>query len=442
MISSACKPRVLYTIPELHSVTCLLTRKHYHPVTQYATSYGHSADEHLHHLLLQLQARTNSQTLNAVLPLHALVITIGSYARQPIFFNNNIMSLYLSFGELSKARKLFDRMSERNVVSYNTMITAYSHQWEVELAWDMFYGMRDCGFVPTQATFSSLLSCAALDTCRGCMLHALMLKNGLFHSDAYAGTALLVMFGRHECLKEAVCVFKELPRKSLITWNSMISLLGSHGFVEESMFLFQELMRSIYGFSGSTLVSLLSGLMCEKDLGLGEQLHGLAVKGGLDYEVSVSNTLLNMYVKCAGDELVAKMFRDMPLQDVVSYNTLIGAFAKALGHHGYAVEALERFRAMELQGIKPDGVTFVAVLSACRHGGLVEEGMELFSGIENASKVKPEMDHYRGAVDLLARSGRLKEAEQLIASMPFPPDALIWRSFFGGCRRQGIVNAF
>ncbi|KAK9284332.1 hypothetical protein L1049_023503 [Liquidambar formosana] len=718
-------------------------------------------------LLQLLEACSRVRSLDATKCLHALTITMDYNSAQPIYLNNNIMSFYASLGELLVARKVFKEMPQRNVVSYNTMIGAYSRDGNVREAWELFFEMRGCEFGPTQFTFGGLLSCTSLDLCRGYQLQALILKNGLFYADAISGTALLGLLGRHGCVDELLRVFDDMPRKSLVTWNSIISLVGLHGFFEESMFLFRELMRGEAALSECSFMGVLSGFVWERDLEVGEQIHGLVIKNGLDYQVPVANSLINMYVKCSSIFLAEKMFEGLPVRDVVSWNTIIGALAKgerpsnalelflkmsedeifpnqttfvsvvnsftslgiplygefihakiiknnfesdvfvgsalvnfyakcdkledahhcfdeifvknvvswnalivgysnkfspisvsllqemlrlgyhpdefsfsavlksslvlelqqlhclvirmgyhqneyvlnslitsyarngllsdaltfvtasntalsvvssnviagvynrtgqyhktqelftlleepdivswniliaacarngdyqelfelfkhmqmaqiypdnytfvsllsvcaklcnlalggsihgliiktnfkccdtfvcnvlvdmygkcgsvessvkifseimdknliswtalisALGLHGYVHEALKMFTEMELLGFKPDGVAFIAALSACRHGGLVKEGMELFGRMKRSCEVEPEMDHYHCVVDLLARYGHLKEAEQLIGSMPFPPNALIWRSFLEGCNRVRAVE--
>lgn len=692
---------------------------------------------------------------------------MGSNSTQPIFINNNIISNYESLGYLSVARKVFDKMPQRSIVSYNTMVRAYCCNGSVEAAWEIFKEMRTCGFELTQFTFGSLFSCASLDLDRGFYLQGLVIKSGLLYADAFAGTALLGLFGRHGCLEEAIRVFDEIPQKNLVTWNSMISLFGQNGLSEECILMFRELMGTELTLSEYSFVGILSGFVCEQDLVLGEQIHGLLIKSGFEFVVFVANPLMNMYGKCSGSYLAEKLFEEMPFRDIVSWNTIIGAqarndrpgralelffkiymsdclpnkttfvsainccaalqtpvygefihakiiknmfetdvfvssalvdfyakcdrmqdahccfdeinekslvswnalmlgysnrgcstsllllqemiqlgyrpnevsfsiitksssvlelqqlhsliikmgyhqneyvssslitsFAKnglvsdasllvsntnmplsavpsniiagvynrtdqyhktqelfslleepdmvswniliaacsrngdykevfelfqhmqiaqvrpdnytyvsllsvctklcnlalgsslhaliiktnftccdtfvcnilidmygkcgsllsavkifnettdknviswtalfsSLGLHGYAHEALERFREMEMAGFKPDGVALIAVLSACRHVGLVKEGMELFGEMKWKYGVEPDMDHYVIMVDLLARCGDLKEAERLIAGMPFPPNALIWRSFLEGCKRQRTIE--
>lgn len=270
------------------------------------------------------------------------------------------MSMYASFGELPVARKVFEKMPERTVVSYNTLIGAYSRCGYVKEAWKMFSKMRGAfGFEPTQFTFGRLLSCETLDISKGIQLHALVVKDGLFYADAFVGTALLGLYGRQGWLDEAVCAFEDMPCKSLVTYNSMLTLLGRHGLVESSLFLFRELMRMEAALSESTLVGVLSGFSCKQDLEFGEQVHSLVMKVGLDCQVPVLNSLVNMYVKCAGIWDAEKMFEEVPLRDVVTWNTIIGAVAKS----ERPGRAFEHFSKMFIGGVLPNSTTYVSLIN-------------------------------------------------------------------------------
>ncbi|XP_043699110.1 pentatricopeptide repeat-containing protein At3g58590-like [Telopea speciosissima] len=181
-----------------------------------------------------------------------------------------------------------------------------------------------------------------------------------------------------------------------------------------------------------TVMSLLS--ICSKlnSLALASSVHGFIIKNEVRCcDVFVCNVLIDMYSKCGSFGSAVKVFNQMRERNLISWTALISA----LGIHGYAHEALKSFREMELLGFKPDKVAFIAVLSACRHGGLVEEGMKLFRCMKQMYGVEPEMDHYECVVDLLSRFGYLQEAGQLISRMPFQPNAIIWRSFLAGCNR-------
>ncbi|KAK4342297.1 hypothetical protein RND71_038113 [Anisodus tanguticus] len=241
------------------------------------------------------------------------------------------------------------------------MISAYSRNGCLLEAWELLTEMRGCGYVPNQFTFGGLLGCECLDIIQGFQLQALAEKLGLFYIDAFTGTALLGLLGRQGCLDEAMQVFDEMPKRNLVTLNCMISLLGQYECVEESVIVFRKLIRSGMGPSESTFVGILSGFVGELGLVLGEQVHGVVVKNGLNFAVSVSNSLINMYAKCSDIRMAEKMFEGVPVKDVVSWNTMVSAIAK-----GERVEkALVVFMKMCVSGVLPNDTTYVSVLNCC-----------------------------------------------------------------------------
>ncbi|XP_019055330.1 PREDICTED: pentatricopeptide repeat-containing protein At3g58590 isoform X2 [Nelumbo nucifera] len=305
------------------------------------------------------QVCSRSRSLDATKCLHALTITMGT--DQPVFVNNNLVSLYASLGELPIARNLFERMPERNAVSYNTIITAHTRNGLGEEAWELFSQMMASEFSPTQYTFGSLLSLPSLDLQQGFQLQSLILKTGLICADAFSGTALLGLFGRHGSLEEASKLFEEMPRRNIVTWNSLISAFSQWGSAEDSMILFRELLSKNILPSEYSFVGVLSGVGRVTDFKSGEQIHGLVIKFGSIFYPSVANSLLSMYVKCYGTCLAAKVFEDVLFRDVVSWNVIIGAF---IGDKR-PEKALELFLTMILQGFLPSQTTFVNAICSC-----------------------------------------------------------------------------
>ncbi|XP_059665077.1 pentatricopeptide repeat-containing protein At3g58590 [Cornus florida] len=384
-----------------------------------------------HQLLVQLLHEfSRERSLDATKSIHALTITLGSSSPQSIFLNNNIMSVYESLGELSFARKLFDEMPQRNVVSYNTMICAYSRHGNVDDAWKLLLEMRAIGFEPTQFTFGGLLSCASLDLRRGFMLQAMIMKTGLMCADAFAGTALFGLFSRHGCFDEALRSFEEMPLKNLVTWNSMISLFGHHGLAEDCILLFRELMRTEVVLSEYSFVGVLSGFVLEQDLESGEQIHGLVIKRALEYEVSVVNSLINMYVKCSGTCLAEKLFEEVPVRDIVSWNTVIGALAKS----DRPGKALELFLEMCVNGVLPNQTTFVSAINSCTSLHVPMHGEVIHAKI---IKNMYESDVFVGSalVDLYSKCDKLEEARHSFDEI-YDKNLVSWNALIMGYSKK------
>ncbi|KAL2329769.1 hypothetical protein Fmac_017350 [Flemingia macrophylla] len=314
-------------------------------------------------LLLDLLEQCSTVgSLHTTKCLHALSITTGPIPKQSIFIHNNVISAYLSLGQLLHARKVFDALPHRTVVSYNTLITGYSRRGDVDDAWKLLSHMRGSGFSPTQYTLAGLLSCELLSLSQGVQLQALSIKSGLFEADAFVGTALLGLLGRHGCWDEVFLAFEGMPQKSLVTWNSMVSLLARNGFVEESKILFRDLVGTGVPLSEGSFVAVLSGLFdSEEDLEYGGQIHCLMVKCGFDCEVTAVNSLISVYARCKVMFAVQRLFEQVSVENVVSWNTVIGALVKS----ERPILALELFLNMARREMMPSEATFVAVIESC-----------------------------------------------------------------------------
>ncbi|KAJ0509430.1 putative tetratricopeptide-like helical domain superfamily [Helianthus annuus] len=309
--------------------------------------------------LLRRSLRVKS--LKSIKSVHGFITTMGSNLPQSAFFHNKLISVYTSLGYISVARKVFDEMPHKNVVSYNTMISTYSRDENIEQAWSLFSEMRNFGFFPTQFTYGSLFSCNSLNVVQGLYMQAVAMKSGFLFADSFVGTASLGFFGRQGCINGAFKVFDEMPFKNLVTYNAMISLFGHEGFVHECMLMFRELLKSHISLSEPSFVGVLSGFRSEEDLDSGEQLHGLVIKFGLLSKVSVANSLVNMYGKCAGTYLTEKMFRLVPNRDLVTWNTVIGALANGKE----PIKAIEFFCRMYIDGFLPNRTTFLSAITSC-----------------------------------------------------------------------------
>ncbi|KAI9093197.1 hypothetical protein K1719_027211 [Acacia pycnantha] len=314
--------------------------------------------QRLHSLL---NACSSIRSLKETKSLHAFTITMGPIPNQSAFIHNNIMSCYLSLGQPLLARKLFDSLPQKTVVSYNTLIVAHGRCGDVVEAWDLFCEMRRYGLGPSQYTLSGLLLCESLNVSQGVQLHAFSIKNGLFCADVFVGTNLLGFYGRRGCLDEVFLVFEDIPQKSLVTWNSMLSVLAHNGTVEDCVLMFRDLVRMGVSLSEYSFGAILSALGSEQNLKYGEQLHGLMTKCGFDCQVNAASSLIRMYVKCEGIVFAEKLFEQMPIQNIVSCNIIIDAWAKSQRPH----MALRLFSNMSSRGLIPSQATFVVVINSC-----------------------------------------------------------------------------
>lgn len=356
---------------------------------------------------------------------------MGPTPNQSTFIYNNIMSCYLSLGELLLARKLFDTLPQKTIVSYNTLIAAHGRCGDVVEAWDLFFEMRFYGLQPTQYTLSGLLSCESLHLSQGVQLHALSIKNGLFYVDAFVGTNLLGLFGRHGFLDEVFLVFKDIPQKSSVTWNSMLSVMAHNGIVEDCVLMFRDLVRMGVPLSEYTFGAILSALDSEQNLKYGEQLHGLITKCGFDYQVNVVSSLVRMYVKCKGMVLAQKLFEQMPVLNVVSWNIIIDVWAKSERPQ----MALKLFSNMSNRGLMPSQATFVAVMNSCINLKIPVHGEFIHAKVIR-SGFKSDVVVGTTLVDFYSKCGELVNAHKCFDEIE-DKNLVSWNALILGYSNQG-----
>ncbi|KAG9448296.1 hypothetical protein H6P81_014424 [Aristolochia fimbriata] len=341
-------------------------------------------------------------------------------------------------GSIDDAGKVFYRMPQHNVMSWTAMITGYVQSGRDKEAIELFFDMINEGNVrPNHFTFSSLLkACANLsDVNMGQQIYAHVVKHSL-DSVNFVGNSFIGMYARSGRLEEARKAFDLLLEKSLVSYDVIVDGYIKNSRSEEAFGVYHQIEREGSGISAFTFASLLSAAASISALGKGQQLHGRILKAGLESDTGVSNSLISMYSRCGAIEDACQVFNNMDKRNVISWTSMITGFAK----HGYAERALDLFSEMVASGTKPNEVTYIAVLSACSHVGMVEEGRGHFYSMRKLHGIVPKMEHYACMVDLLGRSGFLKEAYEFIATMPFKEDALVWRTLLGACRIHGDMD--
>ncbi|KAJ9179988.1 hypothetical protein P3X46_008297 [Hevea brasiliensis] len=341
-------------------------------------------------------------------------------------------------GFMADSRKVFDRMSDHNVMSWTAIITGYVQSGGYDMgAVELFLEMIKGQVKPNHFTFSSILkACANLsDLPMGEQVYAYAVKLGLASVNC-VGNSLISMYARCGNMENARKTFNVLFEKNLISYNTIVSAYAKSLNSEESFELFIEIEDAGTQVDAFTFASLLSGASSIGAIGKGEQIHARILKSGFNSSLHISNALISMYSRCGDIEAAFQVFNGMGDHNVISWTSMVTGFAK----HGFAVRALETFHKMLEAGVRPNEVTYIAVLSACSHVGLISEGWKHFKSMSMEHGIVPRMEHYACMVDLLGRSGCLEEAMEFINSMPFKADALVLRTFLGACRVNGNIN--
>ncbi|KAJ7002068.1 pentatricopeptide repeat-containing protein [Populus alba x Populus x berolinensis] len=325
-----------------------------------------------------------------------------------LLVQNGLVHFYGLRGCLGLARQVFDEISERDVVSWTSMIDGYSkHKWFDE-ALKLFDSMLMYGGVePNEVTMIAVLS--------SCSQKGDLILGKTFHE--YVKTRNVT--------------------RSLNLMNAILDMYVKCGCLDSAREIFDTMGEAAFVPMENTLACVLPVCGQLGCLDVGQWIHRNYVRMRYN-EISVilANALIDMYAKCGVLHEAAKVFNDMPERNLVSWNSMITAYAS----HGHAKQALNVFEQMISGGFKPDDITLVGVLSACSHGGLVAEGREYFQNMKRKYGIEPKNEHYACMIDLLGRVGLLEDAYELITKMPMEPSAAAWGALVHACRMHGNVE--
>ncbi|XP_019053333.1 PREDICTED: putative pentatricopeptide repeat-containing protein At3g13770, mitochondrial [Nelumbo nucifera] len=356
----------------------------------------------------------------------------------PVYLRTRLIVLYTKCDCLGDARHVLDEMHERNVVSWTAMISAYSQRGHTLEALGLFVQMLRSGTPPNEFTFATILTCCsgACGFDRGRQVHSLIIKSN-FESHIFVGSSLLDMYAKADRIHEARSVFERLPERDVVSCTAIIAGYAQLGLDEEALELFCHLQREGMKSNYVTYASVLTALSGLAALDQGRQVHNRVLRSDLSSYVVLQNSLIDMYSKCGSLSYARKVFDGMPERTVISWNAMLVGYGK----HGIGREVIELYELMRKdKQVKPDSVTFMAVLSGCSHGGLVTEGLNIFNEmITDQDGIEPEIEHYGCVVDLLGRAGEVEKALTFIEQMPFKPTAAIWGSLLGACRVHANV---
>eukprot|EP01018_Ginkgo_biloba_P012519 Gb_27057 [translate_table: standard] len=342
-----------------------------------------------------------------------------------------LVDIYAKCGSIDLAREVFNKMPKRNTVSWNAMITGYAQNGNASEALSLFNEMQLQHVKPDMVTMVAVLpACANLSAVQqGKRSHGFIIKSG-FESDVVISTSLIDMYAKCGSTETAYQLFDRMSKRNVVSWNAMIAGYAQNGHANEALTVFNQMQLQDIKPDLVTMVSVLPACAHLSALQQGKQVHGSIIRSEFVSVVVVGNALIDMYGKCGSIELARHLFDKMSYKTVVSWNAMIAGY----GLHGHGEDALALFSQMQQEGIKPDHITFVSVLSACSHAGLVDDGWQYFNGMNHDYCVAPRVEHYACMVDLLGRSGFLDEAHDFIKKMPLEPNAVVWGALLGACR--------
>lgn len=387
--------------------------------------------------------RPDSVTIVSILPavadglwlqvgksVHGYVIRAGYESLVNV--STALLDMYAKCGSVATARLIFDLMSHKTVVSWNAMIDGYVQNGYPEDAIYMFQKMLDQGVEPTNVSIMGALhACADLgDLEHGMFIHKLLEQLKL-DSDISVMNSLISMYSKCKRVDIAAKIFEDIQGKAtLVSWNAMILGYAQNGRVNEALRCFHDLQSLNIKPDSFTMVSVIPALAELSVTRQAKWIHGIAIRSCLDSDVYVMTALIDMYAKCGAIDTARKLFDAMDERHVITWNAMIDGY----GTHGHGRAALELFSEMERRMVKPNDITFLCIISACGHSGLVEEGLHYFYRMKDYYGIQPAMDHYGALVDLLGRAGQLKKAWEFIENMTAKPEVSVYGAMLNACK--------
>ncbi|CAH8358796.1 unnamed protein product [Eruca vesicaria subsp. sativa] len=388
--------------------------------------------ESVHGYVVRLGLGCDLYTCNALMNLYAKLQGMGArkvFDELPQRIDCDTVSSALPLG-IDSVRKVFELMPRKDVVSWNTIVAGYAQSGMCEDALRMVREMGSEDIKPDAFTLSSVLPIFSeyVDVKRGKEIHGYVIRKGI-DADVYIGSSLVDMYAKSARIEDSERVFSHLLRRDSISYNSLVAGYVQNGRYSEALKLFRKMVNAKVRPGPVAFSSVLPACAHLSTLHLGKQLHGYVLRGGYSDNIFIDSALVDMYSKCGNIKAARKVFDRMNVHDEVSWTAII------MGHalHGHGHEAVSLFEEMKLQGVKPNHVAFVAVLTACSHVGLVDEAWGYFNSMTEVYGLNPELEHYAAVADLLGRAGKLEEAYDFISKMRVEPTGSVWSTLLSSC---------
>lgn len=365
--------------------------------------------------------------------LHGFTVKMGMDS--DMFVANALIDMYGKSGHFFEASSVFYNMDNKNIVSWNTMIGNFAQNGLELEAMELVREMQAHGEIPNSVTLTNALpACARVDSLQhGKEIHARSIRLGSA-LDLFVSNALTDMYAKCGCLNLAQTMF-DISHRDEVSYNILIMGYSHTNESSNSINLFREMEKLGLDHDTVSYMGVLSACTNISAIKEGKQIHAFAIRRLFHEHLFVANSLLDFYSKCGQIHIASKVFDQIPRKDTASWNTMILGF----GMLGKLNAAIDLFEAMKEDNVKFDSVSYIAVLSACSHGGLVERGKKYFNNMR-AQNLEPSETHYACMVDLLGRSGLMEEAVKLINSMSIEPGPNTWGALLGASRVHGNVE--
>jgi pentatricopeptide repeat protein len=364
-----------------------------------------------------------------------------------------LVSMYGKCGSVSEAENVFLCLPERDISTWNAMLSAYLDKDSGEQVLYLYGAMQGYGVSPDERTsVTALQACCELTSKEeavyidgsstkkkpldiGRALHADAQSRG-FGADAFVCSALVSTYGKCGSLADGEAVFSDLAHPDVVAWTAMLSAYAEQGRMQKALELFRQMQEEGVIADDATLVCVIQACSEAGTLGVCRQIHFDILSTRQDRSLLLSTAFVRAYGNCSSMVDALAVFDGLPEPDVVAWSALISGYARG-GNYARSFQVYDR---MKLSDIEPNRVTFLSLLTACGHGGRVEKGVEMFESMTTDYALAPKAEHFVTIVDLLARVGDLERAEEVLSRMPMQPDLALWLCLLAACRKHGNVE--
>lgn len=419
-------------------------------LTSAAEGCARAEGEAVHAYALKIGLELDLSVGNALVGFYTgvgcLEDVVGVFQRMPVtdvISWTGMLTGFMEFGRVESAVQVFDQMPERNHISYNALLAGFVQNGEGSRGLELFREIVEDGIEISDLTLTSVVNACAMvsDMMKSKQIHSFVIKVGC-KSNAHIEAALLDMCAKCGRMEDAKKMFERWTcnESFSIAWTSLIWAHAKNGQPDEAISLFHMMLQRddvviMDGFMLATVLGVCGTLGFRE---MGKQIHCHVVKSGVLSDLAVGNAVFSMYAKCWNLEDAISSFNQMPKHDIVSWNALITAYLL----HRQGDGALDAWGNMDRLGVKPDPITFILIISACRYtsSNSIDTCRKLFHSMTNSYDLEPASEHYAAMVDTFGYWGCFDEAETLIKSMPFKPDASVWRALLDSCRLRSNLS--
>lgn len=345
---------------------------------------------------------------------------------------NNMIDMYIKCGNLVDAFDVFDSLSDRNVVTWTTLISGCVQHCQFEKGLHLFQEMQVEGVLPNHVTIVSILkACRSLRALeQGKLLHTCIVGRGL-DSEISIINALIDMYAKCGALEDGRHVFDKSCIRDVVTWTSMMDACVQHESCPEALLLFTKMQQGGIRPDRAAFLSAFKACSSVAALSQGKVLHKQSFERGLSLDNTIVNSLIDMYMKCGSLVDAQQVFEEAPSRDIVTWTSMLAGCAR---HNNYQL-ALKYFQRMQQVGVNPNNITFLALLSACAHLGLKEEAFSHFKSMLGLG-IPPLLEHFTCVAEVLAHNGELDAAEDVFETCPFRVDMGGWLCLLPHCKNS------